>query len=405
MAETLTELKKFVAFAPKPVYVNGEQFGTPAAKLKNWTHEDEHAFYRVLGDAQDLLVYNQGVFVCSVDSWYTGVGGILVSKTPLTVNFARNAILENQCKLWPELRVRLQTIGAKALSTFKGLNDGQRKYLARQVLKAGSSCSDTLLNAKILTTPTGQHLPLKALRNFDKFLYIADNTSLACGFHGQSKTFVITDNLLGRFGHYSPDSLIEAWRKLPGVLPEQFEFIELSAASKKGLGGAKLLEPGEDSRKMKVRWDTLNWLHDILVSRLIEAGSASSRRELRMGTHKQKSFIAWTDGSTHVTANRAFLKKLDSGLDGMLFWLQTLIHEYMHDTDDSESHAHGEVFYAKYHDVSADPQLKLASLAQAGSVRYLQLQAEHGLSQSNALKKLLRPSFKESSLTAEKADL
>lgn len=394
LKDTLTELKKFVAYAPKPVYVNEDLYGAPPARLKSWSFEDDYAYYRVVADTHDLLVYNQGVFVQAVDTWRTGVGGIVVTKKALEVNFARNSILENKCKVWDVVLKNLQKIGVSKLSQSKGLNENERRFLARRLISRTADREGLLFKAKIITDPSGRHFEISTLKNFEKFLYIPDNTAKACAIHGQNKTFVITDKLMHRFGFYSPESLIEAWAEVPDVLAKNFELIQESELGKMGIGGAKDLSQDSVSKKMWVRIETLKWLNQELVSRLQTLGVTSSARNLRMGTHKQKSYIAWTDGRTYITANRQFLKRLDDGMDGMLFWLQTLIHEYMHDTDDSESHSHGEVFFTKYHDVSADPALKLATLAQQGVVVYLEKMAKAGLPQSNELKRQLRPSFK-----------
>jgi hypothetical protein len=200
LTDTLTELRKFVAFAPRPVYVNGELYGAPASRLKTWTFEDEDAFYRVVHEATELQVYNQGVFVEDMGTWRIGMGGIVVSKKRLEVNFARNSVMEDQCVTWRRIAAKLERIVLVKLAGAHKLDDSERKFLARRLPMLRGQPGVDWLQAKVLTDPSGKHLPLKDLSTFSRFVYASEASPLACSAHGSSGTFVVTDTLLARFG-------------------------------------------------------------------------------------------------------------------------------------------------------------------------------------------------------------
>jgi hypothetical protein len=373
LKDVLTELKKFVLYAPKPIYVNGELYGSCPSLLKSWTFENRDAYFKVVQDCEDLDIYNQGVFVQTIGAWRMGMGGVIVSKKPLEVNFARNSILENKCTTWQDILKKTEELVIKKLGSAMKLEDGERKYLARRALSATGKLAEILVKAKILTDPSGKHSTLASLKHYDKFVYIADSGALACAVHGTDKTFVVTDKLLTRFGCHSIEDFLYDLKKRGGLLQDEISILQPETVSRLGLGGAKTLQMDGLTPRVRASFATLEWLNSEIAFRLSVAGYPARVRSLLLGTHKRNTFIAWTDGKTYITVNKYFLKKLDSGLDGALFWAHTLIHEYMHDTDDSESHSHGEVFYQKFHDaIGNDELLTLGALAQATVVRYLQ---------------------------------
>lgn len=392
LTDALTELRQFVAYTPKPVYVNGELYGAPAARLKTWTFEDDEAYYRLSQDQEELMVYNQGVFVERMGNWKTGMGGVIVSKRALNVNFARNSVLEGQCPVWRRILRRLENLVVSKLTHAQKLSDGERKYLARRLAMLPSLGVDAL-KAKVLTDPSGKHLKLVDLREYRRFAHISGEEALACAAHGTEGTFVVTDKLLTRFGV----STLREWldritATAPMALAERYEVLEEDQVSHLGLGGAKMMEIDGLTTRERAAFKALGWLNEQLAERLLAGGHIGEARKLLVGKHKAGSFVAWTDGKTFITANKRYLKLFETGLPGVHEWLLTLVHEYTHDTDDSESHAHGEVFYRKFHDsLFTSQSLGVPALTQAGLVRYLQELSDAGVPRPQALTRQLKP--------------
>lgn len=390
LTDVLTELREFVAYTPKPVFVNGELFGAPASRLKSWTFEDEDAFYRLNQEDEELQVYNLGVFVVRVPNWKVGMGGTIVSKRALRVNFARNAILENECTAWQRICAKLEELVVAKLQSCRKLSEGERKYVARRLGMLSRLGLDPL-RTKVLTDPSGRHLALSDLRSFKRFVQVEENEALACAVHGADGTFVVTSRLLARFGAGDLRHFLELVRAVPGALADDIEILDAQQLSQLGLGGSKILDSHGLRPREQAAFETLSWLNTQLGSRLADAGHTNRERKLLPGTHKRGTFVAWTDGATYITANRKHLKLFERGLDGVHEWLLTLLHEYMHDTDDSESHSHGEVFYRKFHDVAFACAGDIGRLTQSGLAYYLNALNRHGIARPQVLTRQLRP--------------
>lgn len=401
LKDVLTELRMFVQYTPKPVYVNGELFGNCPSRLKSWTFEDEHAYYRVVPGSEELNVYNQGVFVQSRSAWSAGMGGVVVSKKPLAVNFARNSLLDHECAVWREISVRLKDVAMRKLAGARKLTAGDRRFLARRVSSAVSMEHLALLRkAKLMTDPTGHHHALEDMQRYRRFVFSETANDLACATQGRDDTFVVTQDLLDRFGVYSVDGLLQDLRRVPGVLHPDAATGAITDLTSQLRGTTRDAELGELSRKQLAAYRALAWLNVEVQKSLRAAGIAPAARDLRLGKHKSNRFVAWTDGSEYITANIHFLRGFERGLAGVSEWVLTLVHEYCHDTDDSESHSHGEVFYKKFHDAVFSHGLSIPTLAQKGLVRYMSALREEGVSCPRAFRRELRPEIALPPVTA-----
>jgi hypothetical protein len=189
-----------------------------------WTFEDDLGYYRIVRGAHALEVYNQDIFVRHFSTWQLGVGGVVVSKHPLELNFARNA-LESECPVWSGVRKVIESLVIRTLTTAGRLTDSQRKFLGvrfRNIAQCAPSTS-AWKGVKLLTDPWGKHLPLSALADYTRFVHVPEPNALACAAHGIEGTFVVTDSLLDRFGVES----LRDWLALlaeTGLLAESYSF-------------------------------------------------------------------------------------------------------------------------------------------------------------------------------------
>jgi hypothetical protein len=184
-----------------------------------WTLEDDLAYYRIVQGAHALEVYSQDVFVRHFSTWQLSVGGVVVSKQPLELNFAGNAA-ESACPIWSGIRKAVEALVIRTLTTAGHLTDSQRKFLGIRFRDVAQCASDSSVwkRVKLLTDPWGKHLPLSALAQYSRFVHVAEPGPLAWATHGIDGTFVVTDALLDRFG---TDSLAD-WLALlaeAGLLP------------------------------------------------------------------------------------------------------------------------------------------------------------------------------------------
>lgn len=91
LERTFSEIRSYVAWAQIPVFLNGEQI-SQSPETGKWTHEDENAYYALSSERNQLAIYNLGVLVSHTYSGRYGMGGTVVSKKQMEVNFARNDV-------------------------------------------------------------------------------------------------------------------------------------------------------------------------------------------------------------------------------------------------------------------------------------------------------------------------
>jgi hypothetical protein len=202
--------------------------------LRNfWTFEDDWAYYRIVR-ADALEVYDQHIFVRRFSTWQLGVGGLVVSKQPLELNFARNTVA-SECPVWSRIRTAIETLVIRELTTTICLTDSQRKFLGLRFRNLSECARDPAAwkEVKLLTDPLGRHLPLSALTDYRRFVYIPEKGALACAAYDSDGTFVVTDALLDRFGADS----IRDWLNLlsdAGLLVEGYLMLERPSCEHSG---------------------------------------------------------------------------------------------------------------------------------------------------------------------------
>lgn len=194
-----------------------------------WTLEDDLAYYRIVRGAHALEVYSQDVFVRHFSTWQLNIGGVVVSKQPLELNFARNAA-ESQCPVWAGIRNVIEALVIRQLAVSKRLTDAQRKFLGIRFRSLAEYASDPGVWKwmKLLTDPAGNHLPLAALSDYKKFVHVPEPGVSARAAHGIDGMFVVTDALLDRFGASSLCEWLELMTEA-GLLPEGYAVVPSDA--------------------------------------------------------------------------------------------------------------------------------------------------------------------------------
>lgn len=99
-----------IRYVDVPIYLNGEKVTRDPATEK-WDLETEDAYYRFNENKHTIAIFNRGVYV---QDKYVGVGGVVVSKRQLDVNFARNDVLDS-CPVWRAIRANFRDKTEKTL--------------------------------------------------------------------------------------------------------------------------------------------------------------------------------------------------------------------------------------------------------------------------------------------------
>lgn len=193
-----------------------------------WTFEDDLACYRLVRGAHALEVFNRDFFVREIGTWQLGVGGVVVSKLPLDLEVAGNAAPQSECPVWSGICKVIEALVIRELTTAEELSDSQRKFLGIRIRSLMESAREpsSWKGVKLLTNPSGKHLPLSALADYTRFVHIPQPGVLACAAHDTDGTFVVTDALLDRFGTDSLDDWLERLSEA-GLLPEHYSVVEV----------------------------------------------------------------------------------------------------------------------------------------------------------------------------------
>lgn len=370
LLETEAAFRRLVAYCSVPVEMNGRPVSTKPEKAK-WGYESPACWLKLDPDARELLVYNQGVLVTTMPGWRFGSGGIVVSKRPLKVNFARNDILEYECPEWAVIRSDIERGVLSRLNSRKQLSDDQRAFLARQVMSNRNGLDTDGLTAKIFTDVQGKHVGLAdVLAAKAVAVESPSRPQLSRATHDSGTALVLSRKSLDRLGATSLPDLMERLRRVPNVQQAGLESLDIDKLPFRAAGPKERELPRHALHpKEAAALKALDSANAMVGAWLVAHGWASQVRELRVGV--RAGAVAWTDGEHYIYVHRKYLRQLERGLDGAGYWLSTLVHEYCHDTDDSESHDHGEVFYAKYHEWTSRPDApwtRAAMRLQAGYV-------------------------------------
>lgn len=368
-------------YLPIPLVLNGRVLNR-APESERWMHTDSSAFIRV-DDSRQLSVYNLGVLVCHYPASDFGTGGVVVSKRPLSVNFARNDILRGQCQEWRAIRSVLTRLAAEHCGRTKGekKTEAWREFQARRVLTTDLSTSaqaTELRTLPLFTDVAGKHLSLFNLSGSKLPIVVAPaRKSLVADRLQQTRVALVIDPItFNRFGC---------------TLPELLNALEALVASCDGDVARslywelrRLRDDFAQIRKMLGDYDALSAAlqtdHHVLEPKGLPKDAAAALRAvesvaylaalcLRRGagfevaTRKVRAMAsetadAFTDGRTTIFININLLRGV-KGPNRGIAWASSmaslLIHEYTHEFSSGVGHGHDAAFFEAFHSgVSCD---------------------------------------------------
>ncbi|KLC04062.1 hypothetical protein XP420_15745 [Xanthomonas perforans] len=395
MVEFRSELEKLVRYSEVPVLFNGEQLSRAPSETK-WTITTEEAFLRV-SDGYSLAIYNQGIFVASLSSSNVGIAGTLVTRRGhnLTLNVSRNEIMRQSCPVWAKLQPKIAELASRTKS--KRLNDSDRTYLA---LQTADPANVDNFDRPIITLSNGKHVTLydvmKPCYYSGTPITVAEMGNRTAEAMIRDKTAVVLGQVtLERFGVESVAALVQVWRRrleaagdrLTWNLPEHLKASEDVIAAWDALQsnrreltiyenfedcpGYKQLQSSkimatELSSKQRLFLRCAEETHNtVLASIRQQTGTITARRELMLG--RGEGIDAYTDGQSYVAVvDSVAADMMKQGLPGFMRLAHLLVHEYLHDTEDSGSHAHDLEFMETFHDIVLDQGDALFAAASYG---------------------------------------
>lgn len=394
-------LRDLCKYAPIPVLVNGDRVSVNLEKEK-WTFVDDDAYYLLRPHARQLEVYNLGVHVRNYFGDY-GIGGIVVSKQQLEVNFARNDILLAECEVWKRIAPKIRAYAKQFEEKKPTQNDAYRDMMLGRLL-AGSfdsleEMTDALAKAKVFTDYGGKHHSLSGLYRgamaAGNAIAVPDDYSLkADKVHQRKLALVISPKTIERARHMALSEIFERIAKnletfmggarygagytMAQHLKELQEMLR-PITEVAGLINEShhLVDEKDLSKEEKL---TLRVLRDLSYQFRGAIPGCSGIRELRVC--ESETVDGYTDGRTNIFIERKFLKV--GGSAGQAFKAfdalkNLLVHEYLHDADDSTGHGHPQEFWQAFHDILSNPNSSIAGFAYDAVMRYVAARRRAGI--------------------------
>jgi hypothetical protein len=339
------DLRRMVRFVGVPVLLNGEQINKPAAAEK-WDFEDDYAYYKL--SQGRLAIYNLGVFVNDHRAYSLGIGGVVVAKQQLRLNFARNDVL-NDCPVWQKVAKVLRSRADTNIKEKKGALSAEERALLAQRLRSGDLTREEAADAAVFQDASGRWLTIDKLRTA---LHTC-NATLSSGAKGpraekvQRAHLAVVLNEAHLDEYFGVDSLDDLVAKVikPNVSwwPQQFKTAPLATFAPDDRERYEIVPPQAYTPAEAVIIEVCNSL---------SRPDFSARRKVVLGEADHAD--GWTDGATYIALGRQFLKGRDLGSPATWSAIALLLcHEYSHGgASNSATHVHSPEFHEQYHDGS-----------------------------------------------------
>lgn len=380
LERTKGELRKFVAWTPIPIILNGETISKSVVEGK-WSYEDEDAYYTLSADRQHMAVYNQGVLVNHFHAGRFGMGGTVVTKHKIDVNFARNDI-QSSCPIFKRIQAYIKKQSGMGAAKKTKLTEAERDMLAQELL-AGTADFKTALKLRVLTDVHGRAWPLDKLAQIPnqfsgKLLLGERGDKIAESAQNRGMAFTIDEATLERFNASDEAGFIarikHALYSLMGNTrshPTHAHSLEnyrmqslcrtldtitiaqhadMRAVLNDGYIG---MEKKDLTVDQKILLAALSAASYPLVSAMNAMGYEDLRfspRRLHLGTSDVA--LAWTDGTDNIWVNIEHARLLRRGYAGAYQVALTLLHEMLHTGPNTGTHQHDLAFYQAFHDLS-----------------------------------------------------
>lgn len=270
-------------------------------------------------------VYSNGIYVTDAD--VEGVCGAVVTKTNLTLNFARNAI-QDRCETWSAIH---DEILAHRTEIFTAMPDSKLSTAARSAMVDLMASDRDLRGAwqgrDLFMLANEQPTSLKRITLTSEISWANSNTKGADKL--VEKGYLVLDKT---------DRASKRLREHDAIfqLPETFDATERAIEEEVWTGYERI----EDESTLNTRQQ-----HRLLFARAL----CSACGEHRNVYYGESESLAWTDGRTHITITDTATES-----NRREIWMHELyiimMHEISHDSSDKEQPGHGRLFGKRYYD-------------------------------------------------------
>lgn len=363
MDDFKSKIKHHIEFMEGEITFNGEQINTPASSL-DWDVETDDAYF-MFGKGNKLSLFNIGAFVNNHSASDTGVTGVVVSKTKMLVNFARNDIMQS-CPIWERIQIIIRENRIKKVRrASRRLNEDERVSTLLD-LRDGDCKYDEIKGIALFELTDNKRLSLNQIHKIRSpwtFASPGDRTADHLMQIGDAVCF--SDETLTALDYTGePEEFFEWLLKVHFEYEKKIYRYKHSQNEKSWQSMYKFYRPFDGTDGLSTG---VCQFHRILP---VEKLSKSERRFLKVmekfNCWRGRSLciglsdtaLGWTDGSSFIAFNRKYLESYCPDTNrGAAAVITLAFHELAHDIDDTGSHYHGTEFYQSYHDMTMDGSL------------------------------------------------
>lgn len=206
------------------VRVNGKQINK-RPEDQTWTTETPDAYIAAKA-AGGLAVYNLGALVRIYPAHQFGMSGIIVTKTRLQVNFARNDILLSECQAWKRIRRELDKM-CENLTKKRSLYDYERDAIAQRFVRGEIPFRD-VKGVGLIIDVSGKKRSLLELAAAEKVCLATSHEQWLIGERvmNQGLAFVLRSQTLDRFGVETPGELLALLQRSTNIQTDDAAHLE-----------------------------------------------------------------------------------------------------------------------------------------------------------------------------------
>lgn len=364
MRELVRDLGKWFKYAPIPVSVNGQMIVVDP-KTETWDFQTEDAFVRLDRSTSYLAVYNLGVYVRDEYAYKIGAGGVLLSKKPLMLNFARNEVMRQDCKVWEAVTKQIRKLVDKLVFEGKRLTQDQIQLVLTRA--ASGDRVGEMEKLRLIPDCNGRRYTFSELvqaihSHAGRVSFGPPGDSAADRLLQTNACLVLDRSLLSHLG-VKPDKFFESLTTAAALHPRYFcdpIVVDFDTARSGLEGPCTVLDEAEQSLVVRA-WLSLcrralaelSWGNRKGAS-FSEAKSRAVRRHRRLLVGESPTFDAWTDGATYIVLNRVFLERQPLTIQGLVAVGSLIAHEMAHDGDSRETDHHGVEFFEEFEQICQD---------------------------------------------------
>jgi len=357
------DVKQQIEFMEGAIYFNDEQINTPASCCK-WDDETDDAYF-LWGIGTELTVYNIGAYVCGYSISRMGVSGIVVSKKQMRLNYPRNAVMQDACPIWRDIR---DIVDSKKVTKIRATSrrlEYDEKVANLIDLRDGKCTLKDINGVGLLETSSGKAMSLPACKSIRSHWTFAPKGDMVADQLMQAGNAVCLSDKVLREMNYTGDPagffeylLQEEIRK---AQPRWSDDTDKNRVLKAWKHLRKLYRPF-DSGCDDDLCNQYNRQHTIIpteklskferrVIRVLSAYDCWQGRTIVIGL--SDCYNGWTDGDSYIAINRKYLKRNSPNYyHGASAIVTLMFHELAHDEDNTETDVHGLEFYKAYHDLT-----------------------------------------------------